>query len=72
MSDGRIHDECDDGRPWGHITEDGVWHSLPKTPLLLADLGPPPFAIKMPSGDMRQVVHNPAEGDTDNARDQQG
>ena len=49
----------DDGLPWGHITDDGVWHPLPKTPLLLADLGPPPFQVMLPSGQIRTVVHQP-------------
>lgn len=52
--------EHDDGLPWGHITDDGAWHPLPKTPLLLADMGPPPFKVKLPSGEMREVVHKPA------------
>lgn len=52
--------EFDDGKAWGHITDDGVWHPLPKTPLLLAELGPPPFRVKLPSGEFRHVVHNPA------------
>jgi hypothetical protein len=51
--------EHDDGRPWGHITLDGVWHELPKTPLLLADMGPPPFWVRLPSGEMREVLHKP-------------
>jgi hypothetical protein len=51
----------DDGKPWGHITNDGVWHLLPKTPLLLADLGPPPFQVMLPSGQVRHVVHEPPE-----------
>lgn len=49
----------DDGQPWGHLTDDGVWHELPKKPLLLADLGPPPFTVKLPSGERRAVVHRP-------------
>jgi hypothetical protein len=51
--------EHDDGLPWGFFTDDGAWHELPKKPLLLADLGPPPFKVKMPSGEMREVVHQP-------------
>ena len=51
----------DDGKAWGHITDDGVWHQLPKTPLLLADLGPPPFFVVLPSGEVRHVVHKPEE-----------
>ena len=51
--------DFDDGKPWGHVTDDGVWHELPKTPLLLAEYGPPPFSVKLPSGVMRDVVHKP-------------
>lgn len=49
----------DDGRPWGFITADGAWRELPKTPLLLAGLGPPPFRVTLPSGNVREVVHQP-------------
>jgi len=49
----------DDKKPWGFITEAGEWVELPKTPMLLAGLGPPPFHVKLPSGDMRHVVHAP-------------
>ena len=51
--------DFDDGKPWGHVTDDGVWHPLPKTPMLLAEMGPPPFSVRMPSGEMRHVVHKP-------------
>ena len=50
----------DDGLPWGHI-ENGTWHPLPKTPLLLAELGPPPFEVKLSDGRTRHVVHRPKE-----------
>ena len=53
-------EDFDDGLPWGHITDDGVWHPLPKTPLLLAEMGPPPFRVKLPTGEYRHVVHKPA------------
>jgi hypothetical protein len=53
-------EEHDDGLPWGHITDDGVWHELPKTPLVLANLGPPPFKIELPWGETREVVHRPS------------
>lgn len=49
----------DDNRPWGYIREDGSWIELPKTPLLLAGLGPPPFDVTTPSGEVRHVAHNP-------------
>jgi hypothetical protein len=51
--------DFDDGLPWGYIAENGAWYPLPKTPMLLAELGPPPFSVKLPSGDMRHVVHKP-------------
>ena len=49
----------DDGRPWGWVAPDGAWRALPKPPLLLAELGPPPFRVKLPSGEVRAVVHQP-------------
>jgi hypothetical protein len=49
----------EDGQPWGFIDEAGVWHRLPKTPMLLSALGPPPFDVVLPSGDIRHVVHEP-------------
>jgi hypothetical protein len=49
----------DDERPWGFITEAGQWVPLPKVPMLLAELGPPPFDVKLPSGHIRHVVHEP-------------
>lgn len=51
----------DDGRGWGHI-EFGVWRPLPKVPMLLAGLGPPPFDVALPSGEVRHVVHDPVDG----------
>lgn len=52
----------DDGKAWGFMSGDR-WIELPKTPLLLANLGPPPFGVEMPSGEMRHVVHQPVERD---------
>lgn len=49
----------DDGMPWGHI-EGGKWYLLPKTPLLHAEMGPPPFEVRLPDGRVRLVVHQPA------------
>jgi hypothetical protein len=51
--------EHDDGLPWGYFSSDGVWRELPKQPMLLANLGPPPFWVKLPSGEMREVLHKP-------------
>jgi hypothetical protein len=56
MIDGR--EATDDGREWGHL-EFGVWRPLPKRPMLLAQLGPPPFYVSLPSGEVRHVVHDP-------------
>lgn len=50
----------DDGRLWGWLDQ-GVWHKLQKTPMLLAGLGPPPFHVCLPSGEVRYVVHDPAD-----------
>lgn len=49
----------DDGLPWGYIIEDGTWRALPKTPMLLAMLGPPPFDVTLPSGEIRHIIHRP-------------
>lgn len=40
---------------------DPTWFSLPKLPLLRAGLGPPPFDVTLPSGEVRHIIHNPAE-----------
>jgi hypothetical protein len=49
----------DDGLPWGYISHDGVWRPLPKTPMILAEMGPPPFHVTLPSGETRYVIHEP-------------
>lgn len=48
----------DDGRAWGWL-DAGVWRELPKRPMTLANLGPPPFHVCLPSGEVRYVVHDP-------------
>ena len=48
----------DDGLPWGHI-EAGAWRPLPKAPMLAAGYGPAPFAVTLPDGRVRHVVHQP-------------
>jgi len=54
-------DPNDDGRPWGWIV-DGVWREIPKIPLVLANLGPPPFDVTLAeSGEVRHIIHNPDE-----------
>lgn len=48
----------DDGREWGFV-EEGAWIRLPKIPMLLAELGPPPFSVRLPDGRVRHVLHDP-------------
>jgi hypothetical protein len=55
----------DDGRVWGFLLDNGIFIRLPKTPLLLAGLGPPPFDVILPSGETRHVVHQPAAHEQD-------
>ena len=55
------NDTTDDGLPWGYMNG-AVWIQLPKQPLLLAQLGPPPFEVVLPSGQVRHVVHQPVSG----------
>ncbi len=52
--------EHDDGRTWGYMAGD-KFVPLPKQPMLLGLLGPPPFSIRLPSGEMRDVIHDPGE-----------
>jgi hypothetical protein len=52
------HEETDDARRWGWMDE-GIWRELPKAPMTRAGLGPPPFRIALPSGEVRCVVHDP-------------
>lgn len=46
--------EQDDGFPWGFFDEH-EFIEIPKTPLLLAGYGPPPFDVTLPSGEVRRV-----------------
>lgn len=55
-----MSDKTDDGLVWGWM-EDGAFRVLPKGPMLMANLGPPPFAVTLPSGEVRNVTHQPAE-----------
>ena len=51
----------DDGRRWG-FAEAGMWIELPKQPMLLAGLGPPPFDVTLPhTGEVRRITHDPGE-----------
>lgn len=54
--------ERDDGKPWGWIDR-GQFVPLPKIPLLRNRLGPPPFDVTLPSGEVRHVVHDPSTPD---------
>lgn len=56
-----MSDTHDDGMPWGFITEQGDWRVLPKGPMVQGGYGPPPFDIKLPSGEIRRVIHQPAQ-----------
>jgi hypothetical protein len=51
----------DDGKRWGWVDE-GIWRELPKLPMMLAGLGPPPFDVTLPNGTVRNVVHEPSTG----------
>jgi hypothetical protein len=50
--------EHDDGKVWGFMSGE-TFVRLPKTPMLLAGMGPPPFTVKLPSGEPRHVIHQP-------------
>jgi hypothetical protein len=45
---------------WGYL-RDGEFRALPKPPMELAGLGPPPFDVKLPSGEERHIVAQPFE-----------
>ena len=45
--------------PWGYIGPEGVFIPLPKVPMLLAGLGPPPFDVELPSGEVRHIIEQP-------------
>lgn len=57
-------DEHDDGKLWGWMLGE-TFIPLPKEPMLLAGLGPPPFSVKLPNGDIRHVVHRPIDDTAD-------
>ena len=46
-------------RRWGFM-EDGAFVALPKMPMTMAQLGPPPFAVTLPSGEVRNIIEDPA------------
>jgi hypothetical protein len=45
--------------PWGFILF-GRFIPLPKTPMLMAKLGPPPFDVTLPGAQVRHVVVRPS------------
>jgi hypothetical protein len=45
----------DDTMVWGYW-RDGVWMPLPKVPMTMAGLGPPPFNVTRPDGREIEVV----------------
>lgn len=50
----------DDGQPWGYIDPKmDDWIVMPKGPMIAAGYGPPPFQIVLPSGEIREVIHQP-------------
>jgi hypothetical protein len=51
-------DPHDDGKRWGYWTSEG-FRLIPKTPMLLAGLGPPPFVVRLPDGRERHIVAEP-------------
>lgn len=59
MSEAERDSDHDDGRIWGYMDGD-IFRPLPKRPMLLAGLGPPPFSITMSDGRVRDIIHDPA------------
>jgi len=49
----------DNGQLWGYIDREGVYRPLPKIPMLLANMGPPPFDVTLPSGEVRHIIDQP-------------
>jgi hypothetical protein len=58
MSEEIILAAGDDGSIWGFI-EEGAFVSLPKRPMVLANMGPPPFDVTLPSGEVRHIILEP-------------
>ena len=48
---------------WGFYS-DGTFIPLPIAPM--RHLGPPPFSVTLPSGELREVVEGPSEVATEN------
>lgn len=47
-----------EGPAWGYV-RDGVFHPLPKTPLVLGGYPRPPFDVTLSSGEVRHVISDP-------------
>lgn len=45
-------------KAWG-VMEDGRFVPLPKQPMLDAELGPPPFDVTLPHGEVRHIIEDP-------------
>jgi len=50
----------DDGLVWGFMSGER-FIALPKQPMLLAGLGPPPFSVVLPSEQIRHVIAKPED-----------
>jgi hypothetical protein len=53
--------EMMDGPPWGYLMADGQFRELPKRPMVLGGLGPPPFRVELPTGEVRHIIFKPEE-----------
>ena len=47
--------------PWGYICPEGGFRPLPKGPMLAAGMGPPPFTVTLPIGEVRHIIEQPIE-----------
>jgi hypothetical protein len=56
----QLIEEHDDGLEWVWRAPDNTYRTIPKTPLLLGGLGPPPFTVRLPDGTPREIVHRPS------------
>jgi hypothetical protein len=49
-------------RRWGVILPDGTFRHIPEVPMRLAGLGPPPFDVTRPDGEVLHIVEEPTDG----------
>jgi hypothetical protein len=49
----------DTAKAWGYHDATGSFVELPKVPMLEAGMGPPPFTVRLPSGESRLVIEAP-------------